>query len=115
MEFALIKTHPQVGFDILREIEFPWPLAQIIYQHHERMDGSGYPQGLSGEKIILEAKIMCVADVVEAMASHRPYRSALGIDAALVEIKKNSGILYDAEVVNACFNLFNENRFKFTD
>jgi len=116
LEFSLIKTHSKIGFDILREIEFPWPIAQIVLQHHEKMDGSGYPQGLSGEKILLEARVMCVADVVEAMASHRPYRAALGIDVALKEIKKNSGILYDAEVVvNACFNLFAENRFKFTD
>jgi len=98
LEFSLIKTHSKIGFDILKEIEFPWPIAQVVYQHHERMDGSGYPQGLSGEKILLEARIMCVADVVEAMASHRPYRAALGIDVALKEIKKNSGILYDAEV-----------------
>jgi len=115
IEFGLIKIHPQVGFDILREIEFPWPLAQIVYQHHERMDGLGYPQGLSGEKILLEARIMCVADVVEAMASHRPYRPALGIDVALEEIKKNKGKLYDPDVSDACLNLFAENKFKFTD
>jgi len=115
MEFNLIKTHPQVGFDILREIEFPWPIAQIVYQHHERMDGLGYPQGLSGEKILLEARIMCVADVVEAMASHRPYRPTLGIDVALGEIKKNKGKLYDPDVADACLNLFAENKFKFTD
>ncbi len=115
IEFSLIKTHPQVGFDILKEIEFPWPIAQIVYQHHEKMDGSGYPQGLSGEKILLEARIMCAADVVEAMASHRPYRPALGIDVALEEIKKNKGKLYDPDVADACLNLFTENKFKFTD
>jgi PAS domain S-box-containing protein len=114
-EFNLIKTHSQVGFDILKEIEFPWPIAQIVYQHHERMDGLGYPQGLSGEKILLEARIMCVADVVEAMASHRPYRPTLGIDVALGEIKKNKGKLYDPDVADACLNLFTENKFKFTD
>ncbi|MFC2157082.1 PAS domain S-box protein [Acidobacteriota bacterium] len=115
IEFRLIKSHPQVGFDILKEIEFPWPIAKIVYQHHERMNGSGYPQGLSSENTLLEARIMCVADVVEAMASHRPYRPTLGIDVALEEIKTNSTTLYDPEVVNACLNLFNENRFAFKD
>lgn len=107
-EFDIIKAHPQVGYDILKEIDFPWPLAQITLQHHERMDGSGYPQGLSGEEILLEAKILGVADVVEAMASHRPYRPALGTDKALEEISKNRGILYDPEVVDACLKLFLE-------
>jgi putative nucleotidyltransferase with HDIG domain len=86
IEFALIKTHSQVGYDILQEVDFPWPIAQMVLQHHERMDGSGYPQGLSGEDILLEARILCVADVVEAMASLRPYRPALGIEKALEEI-----------------------------
>ena len=112
-EFEIIKKHPQVGYDILKEIEFPWPIAQIILQHHERMDGSGYPQGLKGDKILLEAKIMGVADVVEAMSSHRPYRPALGIDAALEEISKNRGILYDPEVVDVCLKLFQDKGFKF--
>jgi response regulator RpfG family c-di-GMP phosphodiesterase len=112
IEFDLIKAHPQVGYDILNEIEFPWPIAQIVLQHHEKMNGSGYPQGLSGEDIILEARIMCVADVVEAMASHQPYRSTLGIDKALQEISQNKGILYDTEVVNACLRLFKEKDFK---
>ncbi|MEA1935380.1 MAG: response regulator [Thermodesulfobacteriota bacterium] len=111
-EFGLIKTHPQVGYDILKEIEFPWPIAQIVFQHHERMDGSGYPQGLKGEEILLEARILGVADVVEAMSSHRPYRPAFSIDKALEEISQNKGILYDPEVVDACLRLFTEKGFK---
>jgi len=113
-EFGIIKSHPQVGNDILKDIEFPWPIAQIVYQHHERMDGSGYPQGLSGEDILMEARILAVADIVEAMASHRPYRSALGIDKALEEISQKRGILYDPEVVDACLKVFKENGYKFT-
>ncbi|MBU1162570.1 MAG: HD-GYP domain-containing protein [Proteobacteria bacterium] len=112
-EFDIVKNHAQAGYDILRTIEFPWPIAQIVLQHHERMDGSGYPQGLSGEDILLEAKILAVADVVEAMASHRPYRPALGIDKALEEISINKGKLYDAEVVNACLKVFKDKKFKF--
>jgi len=111
-EFGIIKSHPQVGYNILKKIDFPWPIAQIVYQHHERMDGSGYPQGLSGEDILLEARIMAVADVVEAMASHRPYRPALGIDIALEEISKNRGVFYDPEVVDACLRIFKEKKFK---
>ncbi|MFP4086920.1 MAG: HD domain-containing phosphohydrolase [Desulfobacteraceae bacterium] len=110
-EFALIKTHPQVGYDILKEIEFPWPIAQMVYQHHEKMDGSGYPRGLGGEDILLEARILCVADVVEAMASHRPYRPAIGLDQALAEIEANAGILYDPEAVKACLALFRQKGF----
>ena len=113
IEFNLIKNHPQTGYELLKDIEFPWPVAQIVLQHHERMDGSGYPQGLKSEDILLEARILAVADVVEAMASHRPYRAALGIEAALEEISKNKGILYDAEVVDACLKLFTEKGFKF--
>jgi len=114
LEFGLIKTHSQVGCDILNgTIEFPWPVAQIVLQHHERMDGSGYPARLSGEEIILEARILGVADVVEAMASHRPYRPARGIDKALKEISEHKGILYDPEVVDACLKLFTEKGFKF--
>lgn len=112
-EFSLIKVHPQVGYDILKTIEFPWPIAQTVLQHHERMDGSGYPSGLSGKDILLEARILGVADVVEAMVSHRPYRPALGIDRALEEILQNRGTLYDAAVVDACVKLFNEKRFDF--
>lgn len=92
-----------------------WPIAQIVLQHHERVNGSGYPQGLSGKDILLEARILAVADVVEAMVSHRPYRESLGIDKALKEIEKNKGTLYDPEVVDACLKLFAENRFKFED
>jgi PAS domain S-box-containing protein/putative nucleotidyltransferase with HDIG domain len=113
LEFDMIKTHPQVGHDILKTIEFPWPVAQIVLQHHERMDGSGYPAGLSGEGILMEARILSVADVVEAMASHRPYRSALGVDKALEEISQNRGVLYDPEVVDACLKLFTEKGFTF--
>ncbi len=113
IEFALIKTHPQVGYDILKEIEFPWPIAQIVHQHHEKMDGSGYPQGLAGEVILLEARILCVADVVEAMASHRPYRPAIGLDKALEEIADNAGRLYDPGAVQACLSLFREKGFSF--
>ncbi len=113
LDFSLIKTHPQVGYDILKRIEFPYSIGQIMLQHHERMDGSGYPAGLKGDEILLEARILAVADVVEAMASHRPYRASLGIDQALDEISKNKGILYDADVVDACLRLFNEKKFKF--
>ncbi len=111
-EFKLIKNHAREGYNILEKIEFPWPVAQIAYQHHENIDGSGYPLGLSGEEILLEARIVCVSDVVEAMASHRPYRPALGIDAALKEIAQKSGILYDQDVVDACLTLFNEKGFQ---
>jgi len=112
-EFALIKAHPQIAFDILKGIEFPWPVAQIILQHHERLDGSGYPGGLQGEDILLEARILGVADVVEAMSSHRPYRPALGLPEALGEISQHQGSLYDPEVVAACVRLFSEKRFFF--
>ncbi len=112
-EFELIKNHPQVGYDILNSIKFPWPLSQIILQHHERIDGSGYPNGLLGKEILIEAKILGVADVVEAMASHRPYRPALGIDKALEEISINKGKFYDAETANACLRVFKEKEFEF--
>ena len=113
IEFSMIKMHCQVGYDILKAIEFPWPIAQTVLQHHERMDGSGYPLGLSGEDILLEARILAVADVVEAMASHRPYRPSLGLDKALEEIVQNKGKLYDPKVADACLKLFAEGRFKF--
>jgi HD-GYP domain-containing protein (c-di-GMP phosphodiesterase class II) len=112
-EFDLVKTHPEVGYDILKGIEFPWPIAQITLQHHERMDGSGYPQGLSREDILVEAKILAVADVVEAMVSHRPYRPAFPLDNALKEIAQRRGTLYDADVVDACLTVFGEHGFKF--
>ena len=113
IEFQMIKTHPRAGYDILKDIEFPWPVAQITLQHHERMDGSGYPSGLSGEDILLEARILGVADVVEAISSHRPYRPALGIDMALDEISQKIGTLYDLDVVNACLTLFQKEGFGF--
>ncbi len=113
IEFSLIKDHSQKGHDILKSIDFAYPIAKIVLQHHERLDGTGYPNKLKGDEIILEAKIIGVADVVEAMSSHRPYRPALGIDAALEEISKNKDILYDPEVVNACLKLFKEKGFKF--
>jgi len=113
IEFNLIKAHPQVGHDLLQSIEFPWPVSQIVLQHHERLDGSGFPQGLSGDEILLEAKILAVADVVEAMSSHRPYRPAFGMDEALGEISQNKGTLYDAQAVEACLRLFHAKGFTF--
>jgi len=113
LEFSIIKTHASVGHDVLGSVEFPWPVARIVLEHHERMDGSGYPGAISGKEIILEARILGVADVVEAMSSHRPYRAALGIDQALEEISKNRGVLYDHQVVDACMKLFKEEDFKF--
>jgi len=112
IEFALIKEHAHRGFEMLKNVESPWPLAEIVYQHHERMDGSGYPRNLKGEEILMEARILTVADVVEAMESHRPYRPGLGIEAALNEIEKNRGIFYDATVVDACLSLFREKGFQ---
>ena len=112
IEFSLIKEHSRIGYEMLKDVESPWPLAQIVYQHHERMDGSGYPRNLKGDEIIIEARIMAVADVVEAMASHRPYRPGLGIDAALMEIEKNKGIFYDNTVADACLKLFREKSYK---
>lgn len=115
MEFAIVKTHPKAGYDILKNIEFPWPVAEIVIQHHERLDGSGYPSGLKGDQSALEARILAVADVVEAMASHRPYRPALGIDRALNEVSGNRGRLYDTEVVDACLSVFASGAFRFAD
>jgi PAS domain S-box-containing protein/putative nucleotidyltransferase with HDIG domain len=113
IEFNLIRTHPEVGYKILKDIEFPWPVAQAVFQHHERLDGSGYPLGLSGQEIIREARILAVADVVEAMVSHRPYRPALGVETALLEITKFKGALFDADVVETCVRLFKEKTFTF--
>jgi len=115
MEFELIKTHPVIGYNILKEIQFPWPVAKIVLQHHERIDGSGYPDALFGDDILIEARILAVADVVEALASHRPFRPALGIDKALEEIREKRGTLYDQEVVDACLKLFTEKGFKFKE
>ena len=115
LEFSLIKTHAQSGHDIVREIEFPWPIARIIIEHHERMDGSGYPNALTGDQILPESRILAVADVVEAMATHRPYRPSLGLEAALDEITQNRGRLYDPEVVDACLRLFREKDYTIRD
>ncbi|KAB7738877.1 PAS domain S-box protein [Parvibaculum sedimenti] len=114
VEYELIKTHPQTGYDILKHVKFPWPIAQIILQHHERMDGSGYPNGLKGDEILLEARIIAVADVIDAMTSHRPYRPALGLEAALAEIKQGSGTIYDPSVVKACVEVIESGDAKFT-
>ncbi len=112
-ELELMQNHPKAGYDILKEIDFPWPVANAVLQHHERLDGSGYPNGLKGDEILLEARVIYVADVVEAMSSHRPYRPAMGIKKALEELDKNKGILYDENIVNTCIKLFNEDNFKF--
>jgi PAS domain S-box-containing protein/putative nucleotidyltransferase with HDIG domain len=113
IEYSLIKIHPEAGYEILKEIDFPWPIAQAVLQHHERMDGSGYPRGLKDEEIIIEARILSVADVVEAISSHRPYRPGLGIEAALDELRKNRGVLYDPAIVDACFRLFQQKGYRF--
>ncbi len=113
VEYNLIKSHPRAGYEILKEIDFQWPIAEIVLQHHERLDGSGYPYGLSGKDILLEARVIAVADVVEAMSSHRPYRAALGIEQAFEEITRNRGSLYDPEVVDASLNLFTNKGFQF--
>lgn len=112
-EFAILKTHPQTGWEILKGIDFPWPVAEIVYQHHEKLDGSGYPRGLKGDEILLEARILSVADVVEAMVSHRPYREGLSIFTALQEITHNKGKLYDVAAVEACLRVFIEKNYKF--
>lgn len=112
-EMGIIKHHPETGYEILKDIDFPWPVADIVLQHHERIDGSGYPHGLTKNEIHLESRIISVADVVEAMASHRPYRASIGIDSALNEIKDGRGSIYDEEVVDACIALFQESEYKF--
>ena len=109
LEFDMIKTHSQAGFDILKTIEFQWPIAEFVLQHHERMDGSGYPSGLKGKNILIEARILSVADVVDAIVPHRPYRPALGIERAQEEIFDNRGIVYDSDVVDACLSIISEN------
>ncbi|MDO9530283.1 MAG: HD domain-containing phosphohydrolase [Syntrophales bacterium] len=112
LEFFLVQEHPGTGYEILKDIEFSWPLAEIVFQHHERMDGSGYPRNMKGDDILMEARILAVADVVEAMSSHRPYRVAWSIEATLKEISENRGILYDTDVVDACLRLFREKGFQ---
>jgi len=113
IECSLIREHVRLGYDILKDVKSSWPLAEIVYQHHERMDGSGYPRHLNGDEILMEARILAVADVVEAMASYRPYRPALGLDAALAEIEKNRGVLYDSAVVDICLRIFRDKGFQF--
>jgi len=114
IEYMLIKMHPQAGYDILKDVKFPWPIADIVLQHHERLDGSGYPHGLKGDHILLESKIMAVADVVEAMTTHRPYRPTMGILAALSELERGRASAYDPAVVDACKGLFAEKGFQFS-
>ena len=113
VEFNLIKNYPKTGYDILKKVDFPWPIAEIVFQHQEKIDGSGYPRGLKGDEICIEAKILGVANVVEAMSSYKSYRPALSIDDALAEIVENKNILFDPEVVDTCLNLFKEKGFKF--
>ena len=113
VEFNLIKNHPRVGYEILKKVDFPWPIAEIVFQHQEKIDGSGYPRGLKGNDILIEAKILGVANVVEAMSSYKSYRPALGIEEALAEIVENKNILFDPEVVDICVKLFKEKGFKF--
>jgi HD-GYP domain-containing protein (c-di-GMP phosphodiesterase class II) len=111
LEFEMVKAHPSAGYEILKFVDFPWPISLMVQQHHERIDGSGYPDGIKGADISVEAKILAVADVVEAMTSHRPYRPKLGIEVALDEISQNRGTLFDSAVVDACVKLFTEKGF----
>lgn len=115
IEREIIKIHPQIGYDLLKHIPFPWPIAEIVLQHHEKMDGSGYPNGLKGNEILLEAKILTVADVTEAESSHRPYRPTRGIDSTLEELRKNRGQLFHPDAVDACLMLFEKDDFEFDD
>ncbi len=112
-EIALIRTHAQAGYELLKDIQYPWPIAQVVLQHHERLDGSGYPQGLAGDQVLLVSRIIAVADVLEAMATHRPYRPAQGIDAALAELERGRGKAFDPDVVDACGRVFREQGFAF--
>jgi len=112
MELSIIKTHARSGYDILKNVDFPWPVARMVLEHHERINGSGYPNGLRGDQTLLESRILSVADVLEAMASHRSYRPGVSIEAALEELEKNRGILYDVNVVNACLSLFRVRGFQ---
>jgi HD-GYP domain-containing protein (c-di-GMP phosphodiesterase class II) len=113
-QYSRVKEHARAGFEMFKDVELPWPLAEIIYQHHERMDGSGYPRKLKGNKILMEARILAVADVVDAMSTQRPYRESLGLDAALEEIEKNRGTLYDKTVSDACLRLFRGKGYRLT-
>ncbi|CAK0760903.1 hypothetical protein CCP3SC5AM1_2930001 [Gammaproteobacteria bacterium] len=114
-EYNLIKEHSKAGYEVLNRVHFPWPIAEVALQHHERMNGTGYPQQLKGEAIIIEARIIAVADTIEAMSSHRPYRAGLGIEKALAEIELGCGTAYDTNVVDACLKLFRELKFKILD
>lgn len=114
-EFECMKTHVVAGFEFIKRVDFPWPVARIVMEHHERIDGSGYPGGLTGDKLLLESKILNVADVVDAIASHRPYRPAYGVESALYDIAGERGTLYDKDVVDACLLLFNEKGYKRPD
>ncbi len=111
-QMNLVKEHVEIGYEIIKDVKFPWPIADIVRQHHERLDGSGYPRGLSGDLILLEAKILAVADVVEAMATHRPYRTSLGVDAALEAVNEGRGSLYDSDAVDACIHVFREEGYQ---
>jgi putative nucleotidyltransferase with HDIG domain len=113
VEYSIIQEHPKVGYSILNKVAFPWPVADIAHQHHERMDGSGYPQGLKGEEICLEARIVAVADVTEAMLSHRPYRTAFTLEEVLAEIESGRGLRFDEQAVDACLQLFHDKKFDF--
>ncbi len=115
LEYELIKTHVQHSYDVLSQVSFPWPVADVVYQHHERLDGSGYPRGLTGDEMMTEGKIIAVADVVEAMTSHRPYRPGLGIETAIKEVNNYKGILYDRTVVEAVNSLFKDDHYEFSD
>lgn len=115
IEMSMIRTHPVKGYRLLESIDFPWPIAQMVLEHHERLDGSGYPQGLTATQTMMEAKILAVADVVSVMSSHRPYRPAPGVERALDEIHRHQGLLYDPRVVGACIKVFTEGGFRFAD
>jgi len=114
LEYEFVKTHAQAGYELLKNVDFPWPIAELVYQHHERLDGSGYPRGLKGEDILIGANILGMADTIEAMSSHRPYRPGFGIEASLAEINKGRGNAYDADAVDACLRLFHEKGFRFS-
>ena len=111
-EFELVKIHAQSGFEVLKNMAFPWPVAMMVLEHHERINGSGYPNGMTGDHLLVESRILAVADVVDGISHHRPYRPALGINVALYDIKGNRGVLYDSEVVDVCLRLFNEKNYK---
>lgn len=115
IEYEIIKTHVKCGYDVLKKVELPWPVAEVVYQHHERIDGSGYPRGLKGNEMKVESKIMAIADVIEAMTSHRPYRPSLGLDIALEEIESNSGKTYDKKAAMAALDLFRNDKYKIVD